>query len=99
MARVPGSAPLPLATLASGTSGDRSLDLAGTGKAPDLLLREDELAVELDVEDASGALDQLRAEAQLLLQLVRQTGGAGQIVSGYAILDREVFGHRSFPPC
>jgi hypothetical protein len=74
--------------------GDRSLDLASGGKAAYLLLREDELAVQLDVEDAAASLDQLGPRAQLLLQLVRQTGGAGQVVSSYAVLDGDVFGHR-----
>jgi cell division FtsZ-interacting protein ZapD len=73
--------------------GDCFLDLAREGKAPDLLLREDELAVQPDVEDAAAALDQLGADAQLLLQLVRQTGGARQVVSGHAVLDGNVFSH------
>jgi len=62
-----------------------------------LLLREDQLAVQLDVEVAAGALDQRRADAEPLLQLVRQTGGTGQIVSGHAILDGDVFGHSRVP--
>ena len=79
--------------------GDCALDLARSGKAPELLLGEDELAVQLDVEDAAAALDQRGAGPELLLQLVRQTGGAGQIVSSHAILDGDVFGHRRLLPC
>jgi len=76
-----------------GPRRDHRLDLALGRKASGLLLREDELAIQFDVEDAASALDQLGADAEPLLQLVRQTGGAGQIISGYAILDRNVFGH------
>jgi len=79
--------------------GEHRLDLALGGKASCLLLREDELAVQLDVEDAAGALDQRGASPEPLLQLVRQTGGAGQIVSSHAILDGDVFGHRRLLPC
>jgi hypothetical protein len=72
---------------------DQGLDLARRGEASGLLLREDELAVQLDVEDAASALDQRGAEPEPLLQLVRQTGGAGEIISGYAVLDGKVVGH------
>jgi hypothetical protein len=83
----------------AGARRDRRLDLALGGKASCLLLREDELAVQLDVEDAAAALDQRGAGPEPLLQLVRQTGGAGQIVSSHAILDGDVFGHRRLLPC
>jgi hypothetical protein len=79
--------------------GDRRLDLARGGKASRLLLREDELAVQLDLEDAAAALDQRGARPESPLQLVRQTGGTGQIVSSHAILDGDVFGHRRLLPC
>jgi len=60
-----------------GPCRDHRLDLALGGETAGLLLREDELAIQLDVEDAAGALDERGAAAEPLLQLVRQTGGAG----------------------
>jgi hypothetical protein len=84
---------LPAAPGRLGPCRDHRLDLALGGKASGLLLREDELAIQLDVEDAAGALDQRGADAEPPLQLVRQTGGAGQVISGHAVLDGNVFGH------
>ena len=54
------------------------------------LLREDQAAVSDDLEDAAVALDQGRRDAVLLLDLGRQTGGPGQVVSAYAVFDREL---------
>jgi hypothetical protein len=76
-----------------GPGGDRRLDLAGRGKAAHLLFGEDQLAVELDVEDAPGTLDQLGSDAEAPFQLVRQTGGTGSVVSNSAVLDGDAFGH------
>jgi hypothetical protein len=91
---------LPLAASGGpGPLGDHRLDLALGGEASCLLLREDELAVQLDLEDAAATLDQRGAGPESLLQLIRQTGGAGQIVSSHAILDGDVFGHRRLLPC
>jgi hypothetical protein len=53
------------------------------------VLREDHLSVELDVEDAIIALDQARLYGELLLNLGRQTGGLRQVVSAYAVFDRD----------
>jgi hypothetical protein len=59
------------------------------------LLREQQLAVELDLEDAAPPLDQLGPGPEPLLDRVRQTGGAREVVSGDAVLDGDPFGHRS----
>jgi hypothetical protein len=74
--------------------GDRVRDLARTREAACLLLGEDEVAVHLDVEDAAPALEQVRPDAEPLFQLVRQTGGTGLVISSYAVLDGDTFGHR-----
>jgi hypothetical protein len=74
-------------------SGERRLDLAGRGKAAGRLLREQHLAVDGDLEDAAPALDQLGARPEPLLDRGRQTGGAGEVVSGDAVLDRDPLGH------
>ena len=58
-----------------------------------LLLGEQEVIAEGDFETASGALDELRLEAELLPELVRQTGGARVVVSDGAVLDGEGTGH------
>jgi len=65
-------------------------DLAGLGEAAGLLLGEDQLVVQGDLETAAGALDEPWFEAQRFLDLVRQTGGAGMVVSDRAVLNREV---------
>ena len=54
------------------------------------LLREDQAPVEDDFEDAAVALDQGRRDAVFLLDLGRQTGGPGQVVSAYAVFDRDL---------
>jgi hypothetical protein len=63
--------------------------LSWLGETPELLLREDELVVRLDLEDPSVALDELRPGPELLLDLLRQTGGARVVVSGRAVLDAD----------
>jgi hypothetical protein len=76
---------------------DGVLDLARHGEAPGSLLGEDEIAVDADVEDTARALDQLGPDAELALQLVRQTGGAREIISNQAVLDGDPFGHFQTP--
>jgi hypothetical protein len=57
------------------------------GEAPELLLREHELAVDGDLENAAATLLQDRLDPCLLLDVGRQTGGTGQVVSDDAVLD------------
>jgi hypothetical protein len=71
----------------------RPLDLSGLGEAVLLLLREDEVAVDRDLEDATVPPDELRGEAELMLDVVRQTGGSGEVASSLAVLDRYLVGH------
>jgi hypothetical protein len=82
---------------ARGSAGEpcfqRLLDLARLGEAVAGLLREQHLAVELHLEDAAPALDQLGRLPEPLLDLGRQTGGAGVVVSGDAVFDRDPLGH------
>jgi hypothetical protein len=59
------------------------------GEATSLVLRKDELAVAVDVVDATIALDQLGIDAEFILDPGRQTGGAGEIVSTRAVGDRD----------
>jgi hypothetical protein len=59
------------------------------------MLREDQLAVEPHIEDASGALDQIRALAELLFNFVRQTGGTWLVVSNHAVFNRDCHCGRS----
>ena len=82
----------------SGTSGGQLFlqeadDLAGLGEAPLLLLGEDDLVARGDLEHPASALHQVRPDAELLLDLVRQTGGARVVVSDGAVLDDDVPGH------
>lgn len=71
---------------------DDLLHLAALGEAPEGLLGEDEVAVELDFENAVLTLDQVGVEVEALLQLGRQTGGTGLVVSNNAVFDAEA-GH------
>lgn len=71
------------------TLRDRGFDLAGLGEASGGLLREQELAVEGDLEHAARSLDQLGVEVEALGDFRRQTGGAGVVVSNDAVLDRK----------
>jgi hypothetical protein len=50
-------------------------DLCEPGEATAVVLREDQLVIHDDVEDASVAPDQARLDSQLPLDLGRQTGG------------------------
>jgi hypothetical protein len=63
--------------------------LARLGKALDAVLGEHKLAVSRDIEDAAAALAKLGLYAELLLDLARQTGGAGLVASGRAVGDRD----------
>jgi hypothetical protein len=72
---------------------ERRGDLAGFREPAGLPLGEHQLAVHLDVEDAGGSLDELGLDAELLLDLCRQTGGARKVVSDGAVLDRDERGH------
>jgi hypothetical protein len=72
------------ACLQAGGPGRRGLlplqkrhDLVVLGKAPDLVLREDVPAIDLDVEDAVVALDELGFDVELVKNRGRQTGGLG----------------------
>ena len=62
-------------------------DLCWFGKPRLLVLREDHLAVRHDIEDAVAALDQLGFELERVLDLGRQTGGLGKILSTAAVGD------------
>jgi hypothetical protein len=85
---------------ASGTDRLQPL-LQGSGhfivfrKATLGLLREHQLAIELHLEDTAFALDQARFNAEAFLNLVRQTGGSGFVVSNYAVFDRNLVGHEA----
>ena len=61
----------------------------GSAWRPDCLLGEHEAAVDRHLEDAAGGLDQPDfGVGKGLLQLSRQTGGSGLVVSNDAVLDR-----------
>jgi hypothetical protein len=62
----------------------------------ELLLGEDQPAVEHHLELPAGTLDERGIDAARLLDLGRQTGGPGKIVSLDAVRDLEL-GHR-VPP-
>jgi hypothetical protein len=66
---------------------------ARLGEASHLLLREDQLVADGDVEDAAVALDEVRLDAEPTVDLFRQTGGAGVVASGGAVLDGDLAGH------
>jgi hypothetical protein len=74
----------------AGGGGNLVEDLLELGPAPGLFLREDDLTVECDVQLSTTALGERGVEATRLLDLGRQTGGPGQVVSGDAVRDLEL---------
>ena len=54
------------------------------------MLRVDELAVDVDVEDAAGTLDEERLHVERVFELGSQTGRLGLIVSLHAVGDAQV---------
>ena len=64
-------------------------------EAAQLLLGEDEVVSHGDLEDPAAATDELGLDAELLLDLGRQTGGTGIIVSARAVFDGDMGRHGS----
>ena len=65
-------------------------DVVGIRVAPEHRFLEDQVAVQVDVENAAGAghdLDRVDAVLEILQQPRRQTGGVREGPSGDAILD------------
>lgn len=79
------------------SGGDCAEDFFILGKTPRGLFREDQLAVDLDIEYATGALNQFGVDSELVLQSGRQTGGLGEIVSFPTVFDRHLFRHVRLP--
>ena len=77
---------------AGGVRVDQVADFIGAWEAMGLVLGVDELIVHLDVEDPAVALLELRVDAVALLQLGRQTGGSGEVVSLGAVGDPDFHG-------
>ena len=98
--------PLGLALGAVEALAQQRQDVVGLRVAPEHRLREDELAVEVDVEDASRArndLERLDHALPLREHPRHQTGGVRQRASGNAVLDPDAVssGHgriQSVPP-
>ena len=87
----PGASPPPveMAMRMSARAPDQLHDLSRLGVAPEGLLREHQLAVHRHLEDAAGGGHQPDlGVGKRLLQLSRQTGGSGLVVSDDAVLDR-----------
>jgi hypothetical protein len=76
----------------SSAGPDKIGDLTGFGKSPELLLREDEVFIDGDLEDAPTGGNQLGFGAKIPGQLVRQTGGAWFVVSLGAVFDLDTHG-------
>lgn len=75
-------------------------DLPGLGVTPQGSLGKDQLAVEFDLEGASGRIKQLDVTVRVRLsQLGRQTGGFGLVVSDDAVFDRDFHSILILVPC
>lgn len=59
-----------------------------------VMLREHELAVGDDIENAAMAFHEFDVEAELVADFGRQTGGLRQVASSDAIGDRNLHGSR-----
>ena len=64
--------------------------LARGGKPTDLMLRENEFSVDLHVEDASSALDELRRATELVCEFRGHPGRVRLVVSNHAVFDGNV---------
>ena len=66
-------------------------DLLIHGEAPELGLREEQLAIAADLEHAAGATDELDLEGRVIgPEFGGQTGRLRQVVSLSAVLDSQV---------
>jgi len=65
-------------------------DLLLGRETPLVVLREDALVVDGHIEDAAASADDLTIDSELLLDLSRQTGGSGEVVSDSAVVDPDV---------
>jgi hypothetical protein len=74
--------------------GQQRFDFARLGKPAVGFLRIHQLAVDDDLEDAVFAFDQFGSYAEPRFNVVRQTGGAGAVVSNDAVFD----GYHERPP-
>jgi hypothetical protein len=77
--------------------GQHREDLILLREAPFGMLREEELAVDDDVEDPIVSLKERGLYARVLVNSGRQTGGLGEVVSAYAIGDLDL--HRPGSSC
>ena len=67
-------------------------DLIVLGKSADVVFVPNLRVVDVDVEDAAGALDHGRHDVEAFLDRVRQTGGCREVVSLHAVFDADVHG-------
>jgi hypothetical protein len=56
---------------------------------------ENALALDRHIEASAAAADDLAVDAELFLDLSRQTGGSGKVVSNAAVLDSDM--HQAAP--
>jgi hypothetical protein len=78
--------------------GQDPFDLPRLGEAALLLLREDQLIPDGDLEDSSRTLDELGLDTEFPLDLLRQTGGAREVVSDTAVFDVDGCRHGGLLP-
>lgn len=60
------------------------------GETVDVVLAENQLAVDDDIKDAAGALDQRGIDVALVLDRSGQTGRSGKVVSLHAVCNRDL---------
>jgi hypothetical protein len=72
-------------------------DLVVLGKAPRLHLAEDPTTIHADLEGSPISLDEGHLRSEPFLQLRRQTGGMGIVVSNHAVLDADLLRHVELP--
>ena len=85
--------PFDPAAVAGSSSAEEPDDLTVVGKAVQRTLGEDQLAVDGDFKHAAARGDELAVNLERFLQLGRQTGGAGFVVSLAAVFDLDLHGH------
>lgn len=64
-------------------------------KAGQFFFAEDQVAIDHDLEDSAATFNQANFHFIFIIQIGRQTGGLGSVVSLYAVLDADI--HRAIP--
>ena len=64
-------------------------DLSGIGETMKIVFGKDQLLVQSDFKSSTRTFDQGRKDLKTILDLSSQTGRSGEVISLYAVFDRD----------